>query len=211
MKHIDNRFIPIIVSLLVLLLFTGCGSSSNLGKPIQTGEASWYGPGFHGKTTANGEIYNQNDLTAAHKTLPFNTLLRVVNLGNGKSVTVRVNDRGPYAKGRIIDLSKKAAEKLDMLGSGVANVRLYVVGSDDVITDNPSSEAQFAIQVASYNDKASAEKHAKRFRTGWVKSYNVDGISIWRVYVGKFTNKKDAEDYVKRMNRDGIDGFVKQI
>ena len=95
------------------------------------GIASWYGPDFHGRRTANGEIYNMYGMTAAHKTLPFDTMLRVTNLENGRSVVVRVNDRGPYAKGRIIDLSKSAAEKLQMIGPGTARVRLEVLYSEE--------------------------------------------------------------------------------
>jgi rare lipoprotein A len=91
------------------------------------GEASWYGPGYHGKTTANGEKFNQNAMTAAHKTLPFNTRVKVTDLETGKSVIVRINDRGPYAKGRIIDLSKKAAEKLGMKEKGHAQVKLEIM------------------------------------------------------------------------------------
>ena len=87
-------------------------------KPLQKGVASWYGPGFHGKKTANGERFNTNDLTAAHKTLPFGTQLRVTNERTGKSVVVRINDRGPYAHGRVIDLSKAAAEAVGIEGVG---------------------------------------------------------------------------------------------
>jgi rare lipoprotein A len=88
------------------------------------GIASWYGPGFAGRLTANGEVFDPGELTAAHKTLPFNTHLRVTNLANGLSVTVRINDRGPFKPGRIIDLSRAAAERIDMIGSGTARVRL---------------------------------------------------------------------------------------
>ena len=87
-------------------------------KPIESGAASWYGPGFHGKRTANGETFNTNALTAAHKTLPFGTQLRVTNERTGKSVVVRINDRGPYAHGRVIDLSKAAAEAVGISGVG---------------------------------------------------------------------------------------------
>ena len=87
-------------------------------KPIQTGAASWYGPGFHGKPTASGEPFNTNELTAAHKTLPFGTKVRVTNERTGKSVVVRINDRGPYAHGRVIDLSKAAAEAVGISGVG---------------------------------------------------------------------------------------------
>ncbi|YAI82442.1 MAG: septal ring lytic transglycosylase RlpA family protein [cyanobacterium endosymbiont of Rhopalodia sterrenbergii] len=95
---------------------------------LRKGMASWYGPGFHGRLTANGERYNQNGLTAAHKNLPFGTRVRVTNLNNGRSITVRINDRGPYAYGRIIDLSKGAARVIGLMGSGVAPVQIEILG-----------------------------------------------------------------------------------
>ncbi|MBS0520240.1 MAG: septal ring lytic transglycosylase RlpA family protein [Proteobacteria bacterium] len=91
---------------------------------VETGVASWYGPGFHGKYTANGEVYNQSDHTAAHRTLQMPAILRVTNLDNGMSTTVRVNDRGPYARNRVIDLSRAAAEELGMVRTGTAHVRI---------------------------------------------------------------------------------------
>lgn len=94
---------------------------------VQTGIASWYGAGFHGGPTANGERYNQYSMTAAHKKLPFNTMVRVTNLNNGRSVIVRINNRGPYVRGRVIDLSLSAAEALGMRGSGVAPVKLEIL------------------------------------------------------------------------------------
>lgn len=93
------------------------------------GMASWYGPGFHGRTSASGEIFDENALTAAHLYLPFGTQVRVTNLDNGNSVVVRINDRGPYTGGRIIDVSAAAAENLGMINSGVAYVRLDILGS----------------------------------------------------------------------------------
>ncbi|HZW98582.1 MAG TPA: septal ring lytic transglycosylase RlpA family protein [Trueperaceae bacterium] len=93
----------------------------------QVGEASWYGPGFAGRQTANGEVFDPSELTAAHKELPFDTLVRVHNQHNGRSVVVRINDRGPFKPGRIIDLSRAAAEAIGMVGSGVAHVRLEVL------------------------------------------------------------------------------------
>ena len=102
-------------------------SSPQKGRSGLEGVASWYGPGFHGKRTANGEIYNMYSMTAAHKTLPFDTIVRVNNLDNGRSIVVRINDRGPFVNGRIIDLSRSAAEKLGMVGPGTANVKLEVL------------------------------------------------------------------------------------
>lgn len=96
----------------------------------ETGVASWYGPGFHAKNTANGEIYDQNELTAAHKTLPMPSLVRVTNLDNGRSVVVRVNDRGPYANGRVIDMSRRGAQLLGFEGGGTAKVRVQILAEE---------------------------------------------------------------------------------
>ncbi|KLK94183.1 lipoprotein [Microvirga vignae] len=92
------------------------------GRVIQSGRASWYGPGFHGRRTASGETFNTNELTAAHRTLPFGTKVRVVNKRTGKSVVVRINDRGPYAHGRVIDLSRASAQAIGISGVGSVTV-----------------------------------------------------------------------------------------
>lgn len=92
-----------------------------------SGVASWYGPGFHGRLTANGERYDMHAMTAAHKTLKFGTKVKVTNSKNGKSVTVRINDRGPFVGGRVIDLSRSAADAIDMVGSGIAPVTIEVL------------------------------------------------------------------------------------
>jgi rare lipoprotein A len=102
--------------------------SIQIAQAVASGEASWYGPGFHGRTTANGEVFNQNELTAAHPNLPFGTQVKVTNMNNGRSVVVRINDRGPYAGGRIIDLSAAAARVLGLITSGVAPVQLEILG-----------------------------------------------------------------------------------
>jgi len=91
-------------------------------KRVQSGKASWYGPGFHGKRTASGERFDTNDMTAAHRTLPFGTKVRVVNKKTGKSVVVRINDRGPYAHGRVIDLSRASAQAIGISGVGAVEV-----------------------------------------------------------------------------------------
>ncbi len=106
------------------------------------GIASWYGPNFHGKMTANGETYNQNDLTAAHKTLPLPSIVRVTNLDNGKSIIVRVNDRGPYARGRIIDMSKRGAELLDFKRKGVVKVRVKVLEAESRMVAKAAQNGQ---------------------------------------------------------------------
>ncbi len=125
----------IAVALLSLVLVASCGGK-NLPPPVpptevegykEKGMASWYGNPYHGRKTANGERYDMYQMTAAHKTLPFGTVVRVINLENGKKVEVRINDRGPFKKGRIIDLSYASAKKLDMIGPGVVKVKVVVV------------------------------------------------------------------------------------
>lgn len=111
---------------LAALLLTGCASQGQVDPHgyRAEGQASWYGDRHHGKRTASGERFDQHALTAAHRQLPFGTRVRVTHLGNGRQVTVRINDRGPFGKGRIIDLSRRAAEQLDMLRQGIAPVRI---------------------------------------------------------------------------------------
>lgn len=124
------------LALTLLLALAACGTSGHsvLKEPYEspssasTGIASWYGPGFHGRQTASGERFDQNALTAAHRSLAFGTRVRVTNLSNGRSVVVTINDRGPFVGGRIIDLSKQAAAKIGMVRQGTAKVRVEVVG-----------------------------------------------------------------------------------
>lgn len=115
----------------IAAVLAGCARSAPPAGPpspgfYQEGVASWYGPGFAGRPTASGEIFDPGELTAAHRTLPFGTWLRVIHVDNGREVVVRVNDRGPFIRGRILDLSEEAARRLGMIRDGLARVRLYV-------------------------------------------------------------------------------------
>jgi rare lipoprotein A len=125
MKKISTIVLSAVLS--VALCATPILPQAYADDAVLTGVASWYGPGFHGRTTANGERYNMNELTAAHKSLKFGTKVRVTNKNNGKSVVVRINDRGPYVGSRIIDLSKSAAQAIDMIGPGTAAVTVEVL------------------------------------------------------------------------------------
>lgn len=119
---------------LLIILFVFIDSCNVLDSKkclLESGIASWYGEDFHGSKTANGEIYDMESLTAAHKTLPFNTVVRVVNLDNGKFVTVRINNRGPFVEGRVIDLSRKAAREIEIIRSGITEVDLYLADGQD--------------------------------------------------------------------------------
>jgi rare lipoprotein A len=104
---------------------TGSIGGAEVGRPLQRGQASWYGPGFHGRRTANGETFNSGAMTAAHRSLPFGTKVRVVHEGTGRSVVVRINDRGPFSRGRVIDLAKGPAQALGLTQSGTAVVALH--------------------------------------------------------------------------------------
>ena len=126
----------IIFTALILMILAGCTSTSAVGgsktkdyakSHALSGQASWYGDKFHGKLTASGETYNKNAYTAAHKTLPFGTIVRVTNTANNKSVDVKINDRGPYVKGRVIDLSHKAFSQVGDVKKGVAPVKIEII------------------------------------------------------------------------------------
>ncbi|CAA6809955.1 MAG: Rare lipoprotein A precursor [uncultured Sulfurovum sp.] len=121
MKKYLNKYL--IFTLIFALFTTACSQRS---PNLEVGNGSWYGEKYHGRTTANGETYNMYALTAAHKTLPFNTMVKVTNLKNNRSIIVRINDRGPFVRGRIIDLSYGAAKALDYITDGVVKLRVEV-------------------------------------------------------------------------------------
>lgn len=183
------------------------------GAIIQDGLASWYGPKFHGKTTANGERYNMNGLTAAHKTLPFNTVVRVENISNGRTVDVRINDRGPFVGNRIIDLSRRAAEEVDMIGSGTANVRIFLLKDGDrkVSAESASSLPTFTVQVASFDGRTEAERHAAGLTGSRIETGTVNGKTVYRIFYGVYQSEEAAKRAHRQLQRNGHNGFVKQI
>lgn len=202
------------MAVLILAFLAASCATVRHGRVLDQGEASWYGPGFHGKTTANGETYNQDDLTAAHRTLPFNTIVRVVNLDNGKSVTVRINDRGPYARGRIIDLSREAAHRIDMINSGVAPVRLVLIRSEQPIRKSGPgniSQEEFTIQLASFHHRRDAEAYAEQISQSRVATGQVDGRTVYRVYYGRYRRTADARQDLEQLKKQGHDGYIRQV
>lgn len=164
----------------------------------EVGIASWYGPGFHGKLTANGETYNQKAMTAAHKTLPLPTLVKVENLENGKSVVVRVNDRGPYSKGRIIDLTEVAARRLGMIDKGTAKVRVSVLSEDPdcYVTEGHEvniDKGNFAVQIGAFTVEDNAKRLAGKFGSRAVVSKGYAKGTEWsRVWVTGYPTKEQA-------------------
>ncbi len=208
MRHFSRLFLPI----LILTFTTGCQvNKGNKGKLIDSGTASWYGPGFHGRLTANGEKFNMNDLTAAHRTLAFGTIVKVVNQDNGKSVVVRINDRGPYAKNRVIDLSKKAAKQLDMIGPGTAKVSIYQISNTDNSRVTDVKTPHYTVQVGSYDSYQSAKSFSQKLDGIDIVKVKVDGATLYRLYFGKFTQKSSAEAARQELAIKGISGFVKQM
>ena len=189
-------------------LMTACSSlpkkeSSN----VQTGLASWYGPNFHGKTTSSREIYNMYDMTAAHRSLPFGTYVMVTNLNNGRSVKVKINDRGPFVEGRIIDLSYAAAQVLDAVGPGIIPVKI------EILTDeSPSISAQrFVVQVGSFVSKDNAsslqKKLKKFFRDVYVSTFQTSKQTFYRVRI-KASNRENAESITRRLHQEGYIAFI---
>ena len=161
---------------------------------VEEGVASWYGSDFHGKTTANGERYDMYAMTAAHKILPFNTQVKVTNLANGKSIVVRVNDRGPFVADRIIDLTHTGATRIGMIGPGTAKVRVETVGAVPAIK-NGDIMGNFYVQVGAFSRKDNAERLVAKFQSQGLKArmYYVDHIYLWRVQAGPYPSVNAAE------------------
>jgi rare lipoprotein A len=142
---------------------------------VQKGKASWYGKKFQGRPTASGETYNMYLETAAHKTLPLGTYVRVTNLRNGKTVVVRINDRGPFVKGRVIDLSYASAKKVQMIGPGVVDVKVVALGKQVASRRSPAgsrpvlevsdlNKGPFTVQVGAFSEKQNAVRLANRLK-----------------------------------------------
>lgn len=193
--------------LLVALALTGYACARPTpklasGGSIERGVASWYGPDFHGRRTANGERYDMHALTAAHPSLPFDTLVEVRNLDNGRAVRVRINDRGPFKKRRIIDLSYAAATEIDMVPTGTARVELVPLGP--VAPDF----ARFTVQVAAFQEKERADDLARELCEKQPGA-EVRSEGPWhRVQIGKFAARELAEQLRRHLAEQGIAALV---
>jgi rare lipoprotein A len=180
---------------------------------IERGVASWYGPGFHKERTATGDAYDMYAMTAAHKTLPLPCYARVTNLRNGHSVVVRINDRGPFKDGRIIDLSFTAASKLDMIREGTALVEVQVVGSDGGPAPAPQSSAKVAplyVQAGAFSDEANATRLATRLKSAGLTSAfvrkDMSGTrEIHRVRIGPIATVEEFDRVVQQLRTLGVD------
>jgi rare lipoprotein A len=176
----------------------------------ETGLASWYGHPYHGRAAANGEIYDMEKFTAAHRTLPFGTFVRVTNVGNNKSVEVRIIDRGPFVAGRIIDLSHAAAQAIEMIGPGVAEVRVEILSLPAL----GPAENWYAVQAGAFQDKDRAE----RLRASLEREYGSARLvlrrgypALWRVLVGKEHSEDAANVLAERVRAEAGSGFVVRL
>ena len=176
----------------------------------EEGVASWYGPDFHGKQTANGERYDMHSMTAAHKILPFDTKLKVTHLGNGKQIIVRVNDRGPFVSSRIIDLTKTGATQLGMIGTGTARVRIESVGDVKGMQDDGDFAGKFYVQVGAFQMKNNAAALVARIRHKGENSRSVyaDAVNMWRVQIGPYPTLHKAEQARDNLRGEYPGNFV---
>lgn len=226
----------VLAVILAILLLGACGGRRSgkkvkLPPPItnpkigwtQVGVASWYGPPYHGRKTSNGETYDMNEMTAAHKRLPFNTWLSVKNIANGHTTQVRINDRGPFVGKRIIDLSRAAATDIRMIGSGIARVRLTVVrppkgnprrsgrrGRSPAAPVTPR-KARFDIQIGVFAKRSNAESLAsranRRGHRATVHPFTRGGAARYRVVVSGGSSGQ-ANARLNTLKRQGFEGFL---
>lgn len=217
-----------LAAVLAVGLLAGCATTTRLESPnrgtTQKGLASWYGAKFHGRPTASGEIYDMNRISAAHKKLPLGTVVLVKNRDNGKKLRVPINDRGPFIKGRIIDLSVGAARRLEMFGQGLANVRIKVVrlppkkrrlpisyparGGRETRADTNRGSG-FTIQAGAFRERSSAVALARRLR----RELDLDNVKITRgggVHRVRIERKRRqaADDVLQRLKDAGIAAFL---
>jgi rare lipoprotein A len=164
---------------------------------IQEGTASWYGIPFHGRRAANGEIFDMNSLVAAHRTLPFGSILRVTNLNNGRDVQVRVIDRGPFVGDRVLDLARAAAVALDMLGTGTAPVRI------ELLAGPASATGDFTVQVGAFTDRANAERLRDRllarYQPIFIQEDDTPTGHFFRLRVGRVSNPEAAQQLADQL------------
>ncbi|MDI6687628.1 MAG: septal ring lytic transglycosylase RlpA family protein [Desulfobacterales bacterium] len=188
----------------------------------QSGKASWYGSKFHGRKTANGETYNMYAMTAAHKTLPLGTCVRVKNLQNNKEIDVRINDRGPFVRGRIIDLSYTGAKKLGIVGPGTAPVQITALGIPVLSTATAEKDSgpsyvpidyykgDFTIQIGAFTNRNNAERLKQKldltYKNAHIMIFNNGTETFYRVRVGRCSTLQQAIEYENKLIENGFKG-----
>ena len=204
-------------TLFIVSFVVGCSSPAPKpvyfpGYPVgyvERGMASWYGPGFHGNKTANGERYDMHKLTAAHRTLPLGSIAVVRSATTGKEVTVRINDRGPFAKGRVLDLSYAGAQTLGMVGHGTDQIELCVIG----FQGRPAEMGFLRVQIGSFAEHQNAAtllQRAQRIYTGGrIQAVDLPDGRRYRVQIGEFKTEAQAESAAMKLEADlAVQSFV---
>lgn len=208
-----------VLLLFVFLIVAGCGGrKARSAKPpkigsTETGVASWYGHPYHGRRAANGEVYDMDKLTAAHRTLPFDTWVRVRNLSNERTVDVRIQDRGPFIRGRIIDLSRAAARQIELIGPGTAKVKLTVIAPPPPVAIAAQKEL-FGVQIGAFRDRARAEAVRADMERAWGAARIVERTAaetVYRVLVGAEEDQAQAAALAERLRAAGMTGFVVRL
>lgn len=199
---------------IVLVWIVGCGHIPQ--DKDGTWTASWYGEPFHGRKTASGEIYNMYGVTAAHTHLPFGTRLHLTNPRNGNNTVVTINDRGPFVRGRDLDLSLGAARKLDMVDDGVIIVDVRVLKPDQSYTREISNEGRgFAIQLASFSEERSAlnlkEEVQAQFPDARITTIQSNGKKYYRVLVGTYDSQSSAATDVAGLKSEGYSPLIREF
>jgi len=184
----------------------------------QHGTASWYGDDFHGKRTSSGEIYDMNALTAAHKTLPLGTMVGVKHLENGREIKVRINDRGPFVRDRVIDLSARAAKEIEIFNSGTGPVEIVALGNPELGVGAPpqtgsyaasnSFSGNFTIQVGAFSDRPNAERLAqslsKTYKNVHISEYFDGRTTFYRIRLGRTHDLEEANQYEAYLIENGF-------
>jgi rare lipoprotein A len=171
------------------------------GEYLEEGVASWYGIPFNGHRTSNGEIYDMHEFTAAHRTLPFNCIVRVTNLDNGRQTEVRINDRGPFVANRVIDLSLSAAQAIEMVGPGTANVRL------EIVSGASPQAGFFAVQIGAFKAEENAERLKAQLEGSYspvsIATYDSPNGTFYRVRVGRLASEDAASQLASQLRSAG--------
>ena len=213
-----SRIRALVLAMILAASFAGCAKKKHVAlrtAPIplgpQNGIASWYGRPYDGQPAADGEIYDMEKMTAAHRTLPFNTWVRVTNLTNGKSVDVRIIDRGPFIDGRIIDLSHAAAQAIDLIGPGVARVQLDIIAAPAAAA---TIQELYTVQIGAFQDRDRAERlrNSMEEQFGFAKLVLRQGRpNVWRVLVGEASNMEDAKFLAGRIRSEVGEALVVRL
>jgi rare lipoprotein A len=181
----------------------------------EEGVASWYGHPYHGRKAANGETYDMEKMTAAHRTLPFGAMVRVENRENGRWVEVRVTDRGPFVDDRVIDLSRAAAEAIGMIGPGTARVKLKLIGYGPARAQEEGHEGGYAVQAGAFSRRENAEALKERMERQYhpVRVVEREGLKApWRVLIGEKRTEEEARSLAERVRKEaGTDALVVRL